>query len=273
MEITHKYGRYINKQTLTYAFIVSLLIALCVGLSMGMRYWISPSSIRQPGYEHAHFRVQIIVDGDQVDFSAGEFQHSLGDVVACSVELAASPIHFHDGNGQLAHLHWEGMRGGDFLKYYGWNVVGGQDDTLGWRFDTSVVEPLKVVRHGDLLPVIPQGAAFYVYAGDELEYQARSWDEFIHQDLETFFGVESQVSVARQERSSIMGFLFPKAWADQGSSESPGGVDSTAPADLREINNLLGSVVIFVQETEPSPAEIKAKFDTLVPLEDSVCGG
>jgi len=43
--------------------------------------------------------------------------------------------------------------------------------------------------------------------------------------------------------------------------------------ELKKINNLLGNVVIFVQPNEPTSEQVKAKFDKLIPLGDSVCGG
>ena len=43
--------------------------------------------------------------------------------------------------------------------------------------------------------------------------------------------------------------------------------------ELKEINNLLGNVVIFVQSTEPTQEQIKKQFDVLEPLSPSTCGG
>jgi hypothetical protein len=42
--------------------------------------------------------------------------------------------------------------------------------------------------------------------------------------------------------------------------------------ELTRINNVIGNVVIFTQEEEPTKEQVKARFDNLVPLHDSTCG-
>ena len=43
--------------------------------------------------------------------------------------------------------------------------------------------------------------------------------------------------------------------------------------ELKRINNLIGNVVIFAQDTEPTSEQITERFSNLVPLHDSTCGG
>ena len=47
---------------------------------------------------------------------------------------------------------------------------------------------------------------------------------------------------------------------------------SKSEEELTRINNVIGNVVIFAQEKEPTKEQIKARFDNLVPLHDSTCG-
>ena len=128
---------------------IAILVALAA-LAYGYLYVSTPAAIRKPGVEHFHFRTQIIVDGKAVDFSQDKFQQEKPG--ACVAAITAAPFHFHDNEDQMAHIHWDGMTGGQFLKYYGWNFIGGSDSSLGWRFDSFPavhnVQRLAICCHG-----------------------------------------------------------------------------------------------------------------------------
>jgi hypothetical protein len=49
--------------------------------------------------------------------------------------------------------------------------------------------------------------------------------------------------------------------------------NETEQQRLTRINNLIGNVVIFAQDTKPNDQQVKARFNQLVPLSDSTCGG
>lgn len=209
---------------------------------------VSPSAIRNPEIEHHHFRMQIVVDGENVDFSEQKFQVSY-EPDQCSGELTAEPIHFHDNQDQFVHIHWANITGGLVLKNYGWNYVGGVNDLLGYRFDDfGKIQAVPI--HGDVIPKPNESARMFVYIGDASGYTQKDFQDFTQDDLETFFGVESN---------------FP--------AQDPGHSDETAAEALVRINNLLGNVVIFAQEQEPTQEQIAERFNNLVPLTDSTCGG
>src|SRR6478752_3561303 len=113
------------------AFAVLLVL---VGSFYGYAFASTPLNIRQPLLEHYHFRLQIIVDGKPVNFASSAFQEGYSKD-NCNVGLTSHPFHFHDGKNQVTHVHWEGMTGGQLLKYYGWNYIGGRDNSLGFRMD------------------------------------------------------------------------------------------------------------------------------------------
>jgi hypothetical protein len=229
-----------------------------------------PEHIRKPTFQHYHFRSQILVDGKAVDFSKDEFQEETGTATTCNAAVGGVPMDFHDKMDQLAHVHWNGMTGGEFLKYFGWNFIGGSDELLGRRYDAGVM-PQSVKIYGKLLPSLPDKANFFVYVGDKNSYQQKSWNEFLNQNLETFFGKKSNIGHSDEVSSNtVLDWLFPKAYAHGEVMDEHPSIKSEE--ELTRINNVIGNVVIFTQEEEPTKEQVKARFDNLVPLHDSTCG-
>lgn len=251
------------------AFGVIAGIILLVAGWYGYTYASTPAHIRKPAFQHYHFRTQILVDGKAVDFSEDKFQEKAAAATTCSAAVSSSPIHFHDRQDQLTHVHWAKMTGGEFLKYYGWNYIGGSDDVLGHRYDSGLL-PKTVKIYGRLLPSVPKAARFYVYTGDKNKYEQKNWQGFLKQDLETFFGKKSNIG-HKDVGFNIFSKLSAKALAHAGDTldEEP---SDKSDEELTRINNLVGNVVIFAQEKEPTAAEVQARFNKLVPLRDSTCG-
>jgi hypothetical protein len=259
-----------NKKSLIYGLVgVAGLLLIASGV-YGYTYASTPAHIRKPTYQHYHFRTQILVGGKAVDFSKDEFQKETGTSTTCSAEVGSVPIDFHDKMDQLTHVHWNGMTGGEFLKDFGWNYIGGNDELLGRRYDDGV-KPLEVNIYGKYLPQLPEKSNFYVYIGDKDAYEQKSWDNFLNQDLETFFGKKSNIGHSEEvSSSSFLDKIFPRAYAhgevmDEHASDK-------SEEELTRINNLVGNVVIFAQEKAPSSQQINERFDKLVPLHESTCG-
>lgn len=251
------------------AIIFTMSMAI-VGLASLWAYMlaITPLAIREPKVEHAHFRLSLIANGTPVDFSTEAFQKQADAV--CTDDLSAEPIHFHDHKNQFVHLHWKGVTGGLVLKNYGWNMIGGPNDVLGYRTDRL---PLAnaVPIYGDVLPTLQSGAKLWVYTGTESAFRARNAQDFLQQDLETFFGRKSTVGTA-ETGDFWRDLLFTRTSAHNGVDHSKGETHKTQ-AELSEINNLLGDVVIFAQNTKPYDDQIKQAFQQLEPLSESTCGG
>jgi hypothetical protein len=228
------------------------LVVLAAGV-IGSAYALSPEAIRHPTGTHYHFRLQVINDGKAVNFADPAYQTEFNKDI-CSVKLTHEPIHFHDGVDQFVHVHWAHMTGGLLLKNYGWNFIGGLPGMLGVRFnDAPKVAPVMI--HGNALPKVASGDHYYVYTGDADGYRERSWNDFLSQDINVFMGHPS---------ISARGFwdwLVPAAQA-HGDDEA-----------LTELNHVVGNVVIFAQKDRPTDAQIKARFEHLVPLPESTCGG
>lgn len=268
-----------TRKTKKHKYLKLILIAVTVLLLLPITYYgliftASPETIRHPKLEHYHFRAQIIVDGKAENFADAKYQQGYSKD-NCNVALPDQPFHFHDGKDQFVHVHWEGMTGGLFMKYYGWNYVGGLSGALGYRFD-NVRHPLRVPIHGYDLPGKPAKNNFYIYTGDEKENMERSFDDWKDQDLEQFFGKTSNFPAheINKQNSSFLNTLLPKVYAHGTPNDADGNDGSeTDEEKLTRINNLLGNVVIFVQTEKPSEQQVKERFAKLLPLDDSTCGG
>jgi hypothetical protein len=312
--------------------VLGILAIVAIGFSF-LVYGLSPSYIREPEAVHYHFRMQYIVEGKEVDFGQDAFQEEYNRG-ACSAALTETPIHFHDNKSQLVHIHWQGITGGDVLKYYGLNLVGGLDDTMGYQFIEGELLPKRIAIRGDLLDNLKLDQDLFIYAVNDDGYQKVDTVEFLEQDLEVFFkeyGYEDSHKMHNisSAPSSVAGVRTAQAHAghddhnemkknadtkailkideaedvidDVVTEVGRGAPDSTVPTrgevpslpvpgagltqtdggfdtqltdqELREINHLLGDLIIFVQTQEPSQDEIVERLDQFVELGDSVCGG
>jgi hypothetical protein len=261
-----------NAYLRTALWCVLLLVAIVLS-SFAYAYQSSPAAIRNPQFEHLHFRMQIIVDGKAVNFADKKFQEGYSKD-NCNADLTMHPIHFHDNKDQFVHVHWRNLTGGQVLKYYGWNYIGGVDGMLGYQFK-SFPNLQTVPIHGMSLPKVPQGAQMYVYSGDEQHFTKRNFSDFTDQQLEKFFGAQSNVP---RDETSLLDAFFPKASAHAGHEHNTT-ISSTTTTDppsqesLQRINNLLGNVVIFSQKDKPTDQQVKDRFNNLAPLSESSCAG
>lgn len=253
--------------------IISIVFAAIV---VGGSYFIylfaqSPDVVRNPKMEHYHFRMQILVDGKAEDFGTKGYQQGYSKD-QCNANLVEQPIHFHDEKDQFVHIHWRGMTGGMVMKYYGWNYIGGLDNALGYKLN-DLTDIQEVTIHGNYLPSIDKDAKFYIYTGDENTYSEKSFSDWRDKNLEDFFGTTS--NFPKTDEVSLLDLLFPPAYAHGTANDNDGddGAGETEIERLTRINNLIGNVVIFIQNDAPSDDAIKARFNNLVPLTDSTCGG
>lgn len=249
-----KRHRPLRKIILSVVAVLVLVVLVASGY-VGYLYATSPAAIRNPRLEHAHIRLQVLVNGTAVNFGEAKYQTSLAQATTCSIAVPPQPIHLHDNKAQFVHLHWKDMTGGLVLKYYGWNLIGGPSNVLGYRFD-ELPKLVSVPIHGDVLPAYPKDAKLWVYSGDENNYKERSAQDFLHRGFEAFLGVKSTVNSAPSTAST------PTTTGTE-----------THEEQLKRINNLLGNVVVFAQKNKPSSQQVKERFAKLAPLPESICGG
>jgi hypothetical protein len=260
-------------QRLQTLFAVIIVSSLIIVMSFyGYTYISTPVNVRQPLYEHYHFRLSLNVDSREVNFADAKFQEGYSKD-NCNADLPTHPFHFHDDRNHFVHVHWEGMTGGQLLKYYGWNYIGGTPSILGYRFDQQLV-PQRQPIHGNVLPHPASADNFYVYSGSAARYRQRDFKDFTSQDLEKFFGRTSNSpshTMNKQKRGGLASWLEPKAYAHDHEAAAP--TVSLSRDQLLQLNNLIGDVVIFVQKTKPTDSQIKDRFDHLTPLSTSTCAG
>lgn len=248
-------------------------VTVLAGSYMAYAYASSPINIREPLFEHYHTRMSLVVGGKEVNFADPAFQVGYSKD-NCNAMLTTQPFHFHDNKNHFVHVHWEGMTGGQLLKYYGWNFIGGSPGSLGYRTDQGLL-PVRVPIHGEVLPAKPESAKYYVFTGNAQSYSERSMLDFTSQDLEKFFGKVSNSpahELNKQKRKGLAAWLFPKASAHGTEVHTEDG-HGDAHNELTELNNLIGDVVLFVQKEKPSDSQIKQRFDSLTALGESTCGG
>jgi hypothetical protein len=284
------------------------LLILTILISASIFFW-TPSNMRFPEFDHSHFRMQYIFQGQAEDFGTPRYQVEYSKD-SCTGDLPEQAIHFHDNRNHFVHLHWQKVTGGQVLKFYGLNKIDYINQYMGIRIDDALKGKFNPIpTHSNALPKPKDGDQFYVYTGNSKEYKKRDINDFITQDLEKFFGVESSIrkTLEDDKKSKKVNWLEPTAQAHSGvehadqteaqkhdqevaeqeklkaevearNNNSKQVTQNSIPLpkteeELKDINNLLGDVIIFVQKEEPTPEQVKSRFDAMEPLSPSTCGG
>jgi hypothetical protein len=317
---------FINIKNTTIALISLVLIFTLVYGTI--RFGLSKDNISFPQKDHSHFRIKYIFNGQEENFGSPRYQTDYTKDI-CDGSLTESPLHFHDNKADYQHQHWTKNTGGQFLKFYGLNFIGGLDGFMGFKIDQlPKITPVPI--YGKHLPEPRKGDTFWVYTGLESngkwEIKNRKFADFVDQDFETFFGTESQVrkdlekyDVGFFDFKNILGIVaeahsgeqhdtldeeakhvlelaekqnteklnnlateissdFAKDKVQTSSSSIPQvqiqpEYDTVTGQELKSINNFLGDVVIFVQPGEPTQDQVQARFQSMVKLDKSTCGG
>lgn len=237
---------------------IFLLLSVLAVIILGGLYLATPKRFSQPTFEHLHFRMQYIYRGQAENFGSPRYQVDyLKDV--CDGTLPESPVHFHDNKDQIVHIHWTAMTGGDVLKFYGLNKTGGLDSHMGLKFDELFKFPPKLTPipiHSQSLPKPSGEDKFFVYIGDKDSYQSKPLENFLTQDLESFFGKKSQISedIEKSQKkttiNSLTDYLSLNAKAHSGVEHSNPTEAQKHEKDLIKatkeqvsINNLNNSIV------------------------------
>jgi hypothetical protein len=246
MEDTSAHRPGPSKDTLILRWVLGIVLGLIVlgAAYFATLYFMSPAAIRNPSSTHFHFRIQVIQDGQAVNFAQDKFQTEFSKDI-CTAALTKEPFHFHDHEDQFAHVHWDHMTGGLLLKDYGWNLVGGLSGVLGYRFN-GLQMPQAVPVHGRALPPLKSGDKYWVYVGTADSQRQASWSDFLHRDLRDFFG-------SANATDEVIG--------------------ATESVDLARLNHVVGSAVIFAQPNQPTADQVKDRFAHLLPLPESQCAG
>lgn len=127
---------------------------------------------------HIHANLRVVAGGTPVDFSQDKYQKD-----AEGKELSED-VHFHDGNGEVLHVHKAGVTVSDFLKSVGMNL---SQDCLALDSTTT-----KCATGGDKLK-------FYVNGTEQADF-----GEYLIKDLDrilVYFGPIDSVTVETQQKA------------------------------------------------------------------------
>jgi hypothetical protein len=180
------------------AGVLLAIIIVPIGTYSMLRWVYSKDNISYPAQDHAHFRLKYIFQGQEENFGSPRYQTDYTKDI-CSGSLTTSPLHFHDNKTDYQHMHWARMTGGQMLKFYGLNYIGGLDAYMGFEMD-KLPKVTAVPIHSNSLPAPRPDDKFWVYTGvenpdgsNQWSVQKKEFKDFVNQDFETFFGKESQV--------------------------------------------------------------------------------
>jgi hypothetical protein len=284
--------------------ILILILLIPILIVAGLYFW-TPTNMRFPEFDHSHFRMQYIFQGQAEDFGSPRYQVEYAKD-SCSGDLPKQPIHFHDNRNHFVHIHWQKATGGQVLKFYGLNKIDYIDQYMGIRIDNLVKGKWNPIpTHSNALPKPKDGDQFYVYTGKKSDFKKRDINDFVTQDLEKFFGVDSSIrKTLEDDKKTKVNFLELTAQAHNGvkhenqtetqkhdqevkeeakleaevNARNNQVTQNATPApkteeELKDINNLLGDILIFVQKEAPTNDQINTRFDAMEPLSPSTCGG
>lgn len=209
-------------------FLFPFIAIILVGV---LAYFIIPFRFSFPIKAHEHIQVQFYYNENRFDLSTPEFQVN-SDPYTCNNSLSPEPMHFHDGNSEVLHIHWAGILGKDFLEYYGFSKSLSQ--SIGLRWDTFP-KVQKISIHGNLLPNPKKSEKVWVFnQNEEKIIQQIPYQEFLSTPL----------------------------------SSKP---DSNVAEAHGEEEHAEGKFIILVQENEPNMDFIFQKFKTFLPMDEASC--
>jgi hypothetical protein len=247
-----------------FSYLIIFMLIISLTLLFTFTTIISRPHLNIPKLAHYHLRLQVFIDNQAIDFSQPSYQQEYSKD-SCNAKLTSEPLHFHDTNGQLLHVHWQGITGGEVLKYYGINQIGGLQDILGYRFDTfPQITPINT--KATTISRSNTNDTIHVYIGKQDGYYKASGVDFLFKDLELFLKKSKKRTQDEQLKASSFTSISTLAESNEITS-------SISETELNEINELIGNVVVFIEPNEPKSEDIQKAFNNLTPLTASVCGG
>lgn len=105
-----------------------------------------------PEQPHYHANWAVVVDGEELDFSADRYMQSIAGCTATDVVDPAERVHLHNNEGEVVHVHHTGVAWGHFFDNLGMDV--GPDYLIvddEHRFFEGEGSTLKIVRNGFVL--------------------------------------------------------------------------------------------------------------------------
>ncbi len=302
-----------TKRNLFFIFWIILLIVVMAIIGFN---FASPKSISVPQKSNDIVRIQVIINGEKVDFANSIYQDSDKSLV-CNDELATKPMAFLANQNQILHLKWQDINGKIFLKNYGFENTGPFKDYLGIRIDMLPnIKPVSIFE--EALPKPKKPYNLFVYTGDKFSYEQRDENSFLLKPFDRFLSevdkkpvhesldLITNAQVGLEDGKDLNESTFLKEVMDNTEpinssqvqtpkaefiSDNPTQANQTpeqeeviVDEEIIEITNevisisdensedeLLGNIVVFIQETEPTTKEIEDRFLNLNPYNKPKC--
>jgi hypothetical protein len=243
-------------------FLLLISIISTVGL-FSFTTFVSRPHFNSPQFTNYHLRLQLVFNGQLSPF-INQTTQEINEFKVCDLGLITKPVYQNSFNSHLFRVNWEGITGGEILKYYGLNLVGGSDDTLGYRFNgfsrPQVIQTLKAL---DLKPSKQQKT--FVYQNRQDGYTKIDPLDFLFKDIELVVK-KSNIRLQR-EQSQPKSVLGVRAFAQ---SEKPVVQQQEFESKLSLDYDLIGNVVVFISDEEPTEEKIIDRFNNFIPLNPKI---
>lgn len=220
-----------------------------------------------PRYEYAHIRMRLFVQGTEVDVQDLFSEYTLYRG-ACSGDVQRAPMSSVKKDPHSVRLMWKGLTGQDLFTFLGiaahhQPVPKSLGYALGAPFPTSVPIP----AHTQTLPEATNTNTFiFVRSGEGFIERPLSW--WLKNSLEKNMGRNSQIKLTW---STDIASAHEEETEINTSSTDPF-VLAQEQEEARMLNNILGDVVIFLDEPErPSDKEIENIFSTFPLITGGLC--
>lgn len=128
-----------------------------------------PSTANESAY-HIHANIRVVIDGKPVDFSQAQYQST-------TAQELNSNIHFHDGIGNVFHVHKKGMLLRDLFSSFGMTLSGkplamyvnGKLNSLNEAYEPQDLDRILIVSGGNVsdtalqthIAAVPDDACIY----------------------------------------------------------------------------------------------------------------
>jgi hypothetical protein len=225
--------------------------------------FISRPHFNSPQFTNYHLRLQLIYSGELTPFAKQTIQE-INEFKVCDLSLLTKPVYQNTFNSQLFRVNWEGITGGEILKYYGLNLVGGPNDILGYRLKGfSIPQAIQTKNKINTKPAKQQKT--FVYQNRQDGYAKIDPLDFLYKDIELVLK-KSNIRLQREE-SQPAGVLGVKAFAQD---EKPIVQQQEFESKLSLDYDLIGNVVVFVADLEPTEDVIIDRFNNFIPLNPKI---
>ena len=250
-----------NKRTLFYICIVCITVLL--GFIFLSYTVVSRPHLIKPVATFFKLKTRIYYQKTPLELTQNDIADQSNS--NCGLAVTEKPFYLDKDKKNVVQVRWEGMTGGELLKYYGFNYLSGLNDLIGVQyrgpFDIKPVRPLAVSKltSSDLL---------YIYSGSDKDFKLLNSQNFLYQDLENTIK-KSRLRTKREKESSklILDTISVSGEESSGLTLEP----QLTEGQLNDINNIVGSLAIFIQRDTPSNTDVINSFNSMERLSSESC--